>query len=625
VLHSGLVSLAGFWARNFSAMSRSIGFNISIVTCSILLLFSSPPCLAAQPLEERDMTKVQHGPWAGNGVEDERTSMLNLKNNLGPSEQTVSEEPCGVSAKPSGMPLNEAFTAEGGKLPVSPSHVIPDSQGLGAHTSAVVVAAVDEEELGPTKSELDVDDAFKAMLTTAVTTLNPAVQEESVSGPISETTTEGVEVEHRSAGLSANPISGAAVEEEESNSHPSAVPQPTLYPSSPSWETASDHPVIPSPQAHAVTSEVGMPRAHTGSPLKSLVVQASVAAKHPLVVTEASLHLEAGTGVRQGELPATAGTVTIHPMDTVPPDWDDTKLGDTSQGGSMSHEEVTEDLGATEQSHTPQGGVGEEEDATRVLPSPASLPPTPELAKETNCTVLVRGEELLAASTGSGDALHTANLTSVDTADLNSLENINAVTAEEGKSILPSDPEAAVVTDTQSDLSPTLESSWKGVTQEVTTVAQEADAALSVVTLVPGATQGTGAASLLQENSGEDTQMPTAPSATQMLVATGTSSMVNTPDVEDLTDVVLVTSEKAVPAPDGLSATQSEQTEEPSSRTVVLVTPSSMASSVRRTALPSVRKISTAVTYGLDRLESEGTTDPKAKREAVSCGVAHLP
>lgn len=93
----------------------------------------------------------------------------------------------------------------------------------------------------------------------------------------------------------------------------------------------------------------------------------------------------------------------------------------------------------------------------------------------------------------------------------------------------------------------------------------------------------------------------------------------------DLTDVVLVTSEKAVPAPDGLSATPSGQTEEPSSRTVVLVTPASMASSVRRTALPSVRKISTAVTYGLDRLESEGTTDPKAKKRVVSCRVTRLP
>lgn len=71
-----------------------------------------------------------------------------------------------------------------------------------------------------------------------------------------------------------------------------------------------------------------------------------------------------------------------------------------------------------------------------------------------------------------------------------------------------------------------------GVTQEVTAVAQEADAALSVVTLAPGATQGTGAASLPQENSGEDTQMTTAPGATQVPVATGTSSMANTPDVE---------------------------------------------------------------------------------------------
>ncbi|NWX81026.1 ARMD4 protein, partial [Alca torda] len=446
-------------------MSRSIGFNICVVTCSILLLSSSPPCLASQPLEDRDMTKVQYGPWVGNGVEDERTGMLNLKNNVGPSEQSVSEEPCGVSAKPSGTLLNEAFTVEGETLPVSPSRVSPGSQGLGAHTSAVAVAAIDEEELGPTKSELDEDDAFKAMLTTAVTTLNPAVQEESVGGPISETTTEGgVEVEHSSAVLSATPLSGTAVEEEEaeSSSHPSAAPQPTLYPSPPSWDTASDHPVIPTPQAHGVTSEVGTPRARTGSPLRSLAVRASVAAKRPLVVTEASPSLEGGTGVRGEELPATAGTVTSYPTDTVPPDWDDTKLGDVSQGVSMSQEEMTEDLGATEPSQTPKGGVEEEEDVTRVLPLPASPPPTPGLAEETNCTMPVQGEELPAASTVGGDALHTANLTGVDTADLNSLENISAVTAEEGKSIPPSQPEAAVVTDTWSDFSPTLESSWKG-------------------------------------------------------------------------------------------------------------------------------------------------------------------
>lgn len=70
-----------------------------------------------------------------------------------------------------------------------------------------------------------------------------------------------------------------------------------------------------------------------------------------------------------------------------------------------------------------------------------------------------------------------------------------------------------------------------GATQEVTTAAQEADAALSVVTLAPAAPQGTGASSLPQETSGEDTQMPTAPGATQMLTAAG-SSTAKPPDVE---------------------------------------------------------------------------------------------
>lgn len=93
----------------------------------------------------------------------------------------------------------------------------------------------------------------------------------------------------------------------------------------------------------------------------------------------------------------------------------------------------------------------------------------------------------------------------------------------------------------------------------------------------------------------------------------------------DFADVILVTSEKAASAPGGLSATQPGQTEEPSSRTVVLVTPASVASSIRRTALPAVRKISTAVTYGLDRLESEGTAVPQLKRQEASCGEARFP
>lgn len=434
-----------------------------MLTCSILLLSCSLPCLA-QPLEEEeDVTKVQHGPWAGNGLEDGRTAMVDLKNNVSPSEQTVSEEPCAVSAQPSGTPLDEAFTAEGEALPASPSRAVPSSQGLGGPPSAGALPAGHGEELAPTEPQLREDEALRAMLTTAVTTLSPPGQEES-GGPVGEATTEGgVAVEPSSAGPSANPLSGTAEEEEEaeSSSHLSAVPQPTLSPSSPSWEAASDLPAIPSPQAAGVTSGLGMLRARTGSPLKSLAPPTSVAAKPPLVATEAFLQPEAGPGVTQQELPSMAGTATIPPMDTVPPDWDDTKLGDITQGGSMSHEE----LGTTEPSQSSQEGVGEEEDATRAVPSPVSPPAAPELAKESNCTVPVQGEVLPTTSPGSSSsASHPGNLSEAGTADLGSLENISAVTAEEEKSVPPSQPEAAVVTDTLPELSPTLESSWKGKT-----------------------------------------------------------------------------------------------------------------------------------------------------------------
>ncbi|XP_021258771.1 uncharacterized protein C14orf37 homolog isoform X5 [Numida meleagris] len=610
---SCFLDLSALWTpvHTSSAMSRSVGFNICVVTCCILLLSSSPPCLASPLLEERDMTKTQYGSWAGNGVEDERTSMPNLINKLGPSEQTLSEEPSGVSAKPSGMPLNEVFTAERETQPVSPSRTFLGSQSLDVSTTMPGAVAAAEEELSPTNSELNESEEFKAMLTTAVTTLSPPVQEE----PISKATTEDCEVGQSSASLLANLPSVTAATEEiaESSSYPSAAPQPhseqvpTWQPSTPSLEGASDYLIIPSAQAPSESFEVGTPEVNTGSALRLLASQGATTVNHPLVTTEANLHLGADTGVGQGEQPTAVSTASSLPTDSVPLDWDDTKLGSTSQGGSVQHEEVGEDQVATKASVIPLGDMEEkEDDVTRVLPSPASAPPTPGLAKEINCTTpaAMHGEDMLVTSTASSDVSLTGDLPDVDTGSLNSLENVNMVTAEE-RSIPPSHPEAPVMTDITSDLSSTLESSLEGLTQEVTTIAQEAAAALTAVTLPPAPAQGTGAASLPQETSGEDTQVLSAPGATQMLTAAGTST-VKTPGVEDLTDMVLVTGEKAVPSPGGLLATQSGQTEEPSSKTMVPVTPASVTSSVRRTALPVVRKISTAVTYGLDRLESEG-------------------
>lgn len=86
-----------------------------------------------------------------------------------------------------------------------------------------------------------------------------------------------------------------------------------------------------------------------------------------------------------------------------------------------------------------------------------------------------------------------------------------------------------------------------------------------------------------------------------------------------LTDLVTVSDEEAVTALPESSETLAGmrmQVEELTSRTATLATPALMASSVRRTVVPSVRRISTAVTYGLDRLESEGTHALKASMQA---------
>ncbi|XP_037757115.1 armadillo-like helical domain-containing protein 4 isoform X2 [Chelonia mydas] len=649
-----MINSAHFCAHLSSDMSRSIGFHICMVTCSILLSSTSLQCLTFQK-PEKDTVQVQHTALAGNGLEDKRMRMQSLENNLGPSEQStsvaVSEEPSGLSSEPSGTSLNKIFTAEGETQHASLSdNLFIGRKSLDVYPPTVSMVVADESEFSPTgpSKESSENGLLKAMLTTALTTLNPDIEADVLSSTVFKTTVGGsTEAGHSFISDLDNHFFRMDATEEgkkaDGSSDLSARPQlnneelPTLHPRIPNLEVVSDYPTSPLLLAHQTAdSEPGTLGPNVGSPLQLTDARASVlTAKQTFVSTDASLHLETKTDSRQGSLGVAASAVTGAPaVSVLSDDWDDTKLGTINQVRGSKHEEKKQNNVVAEPPWA-TGGEDDEDDVKRGMPFTASAHATT-MKLEKNvysgpAQVSMQGEVMPTVSTGQTSVYLTRPLAEAEVTAVNTKENTEPVTMDDRKSVSLSWPEAVTMTDTKSNIFLTLGNSLKGVTQETMTASQETDATLPVMT--PAYSAGhetTSDASVTEEESKGATLIPTVSNVAQLSKksehsATTVSftathlSVAKTLDAEVvLTDLVTVSDEEAVTALPESSETLAGmrmQVEELTSRTATLATPALMASSVRRTVVPSVRRISTAVTYGLDRLESEEGEEEEDEEE----------
>ncbi|XP_024079614.2 armadillo-like helical domain-containing protein 4 isoform X1 [Terrapene carolina triunguis] len=649
-----MINSANFCAHLSSDMSRSIGFHICVVLCSILLSSTSLQCLTFQK-PEKVTVRVQQTALAGNGLEDKRMSMQSLENNVGPSEQStsvaVSEEPSGVSTEPSGTSLNKIFTAKGETQHTSLSdNLFIGSQSLDVYPPTVSMVVADESEFSPTGSskESSENGLLKAMLTTALTTLNPDIEADVLSSTVFKMTVGGsTEAGHSFiSDLDKHFFRMDAIEggkKADGSSDLSATPQlsneelPTLHPRTQNLEVVSDYPTSPLLLAHQTAdSEPGTLEPNVGSPLQLTDARASaLTAKQTFVSTDASLNLETKTDSRQGSLRVAASAVTGAPaVSVLSDDWDDTKLGTISQVRGSKHEEEKQNDVIAEPPWT-TGGEDDEDDVKRGMPFTASAyATTVKLEKNMDpgpAQVSMQGEVMPTVSAGQTSVYLTSPLAEADVTAINTKKNTEPVTMDDRKSVSLSLPETVTMTDTKSNSFLTLGNSLKGVTQETMTASQETDATLPVVTPACFAVhETTSEASVTEEESEGATLIPTVSSvaqlskksehsATTVAFAATHLSIAKTPDAEVvLTDLVTVSDEEAVTALPESSETLAGmrmQVEELTRRTATLATPALMASSVRRTVVPSVRRISTAVTYGLDRLESEEGEEEEDEEE----------
>uniref|UniRef100_A0A8C3T8M6 Armadillo like helical domain containing 4 n=1 Tax=Chelydra serpentina TaxID=8475 RepID=A0A8C3T8M6_CHESE len=615
-------------------MSRSIEFHICMVICSILLSSTNLQCLTFQK-PEKDTVRVQQTALAGNGLEDKRMSMQSLENNLGPSEQSTSvDTPDGSSetaTEPSGTSLNKIFTAKGETQHTSLSdNLFIGSKSLDVYPPTVSMVVADESEFSPTgpSKESSENGLLKAMLTTALTTLNPDIEADVLSSTGFKTTVGGSTEAGQSfiGDLDNHFFRMDAIEEgkkADGSSNLSATPQlsneelPTLHPRTPNLEVVSDYPTSPLLLAHQTAdSEPGTLGPNVGSPLQLTDASTSVlSAKQTFASTDASLNLETKPDSRQGSLRVAASPVTGAPaVSVLSDDWDDTKLGTISQVRGSKHEEKKQNDVVAEPPWT-TGGEDAEDDVKRGMPFTASAYATT-MKREKNvyhgpAQVSMQEEVMPTVSAGQTSVYLTRPLAEAEVTAVNTKKNTQPVTMDDSKSVSLSLPETVTMTDTTSNIFLTLGNSLKGVTQETMTASQETDASLPVMTPACFAVhETTSEASVTEEESKGAALIPTVSSVAQLLKksehsATAVSftathlSIAKTPDAEDEGAVTALPESSKTPA--GMRM----QVEELTRRTATLATPALMASSVRRTVVPSVRRVSTAVTYGLDRLESE--------------------
>uniref|UniRef100_K7G192 Uncharacterized protein n=1 Tax=Pelodiscus sinensis TaxID=13735 RepID=K7G192_PELSI len=534
----GIVKSARFRAHLSSNMSRSIGFHICMVICSILLYSTSLQCLSFQTLK-KDTGWVQQTALAGNGLEDKSMSMQSLENNLRPSEQTahvaVTEEPSGVSAEPSGTSLNKIFTAKGETQHTSLSdNLFIGSKSLDVYTPVESMVATDESELSPTgpNKELSENGLLKAMLTTALTTLNPDIEADVLSSTVIKTTVGGsTEAGHSFISdldnyfFRTDAIEGK--KKADDGSDLSATPQlsyeerPTLHPRAQNSEVVSDYPTSPVILAdQTADSEHGTPK---GGSLLQLTAADALTAEQTFVSTDASLNLEAETDSRQGSLRVEASAVTVAPaVSVLSDDWDDTKLGAISQVRGSKHEEIKQNYVGAEPPWTTGGD--EEDDVKRAMPFTASADAaTMKLEKNMfpePAQVPVQGEVMPTFSAVQTSVYFTSPLAEAEVAAIDTMKNTEPITMEDRKSVSLLLPETVTMMDTKSNvfLTPGNTLQVLSVPQEMMTASQETDATLPVMTPPCFAIQETTReTSVTEEERKGGTLIPTVSSVAQLL------------------------------------------------------------------------------------------------------------
>ncbi|XP_062974573.1 armadillo-like helical domain-containing protein 4 [Elgaria multicarinata webbii] len=611
-----------------SNMSRLTGFPACLAICLVLLSSGSLPCLAFRNTEGRYVGQLQQASPSGSSVEGiANASASNPESNFSSPAQAASESLDGAAVEPPGRSLNTATTVKATLQSIPGVHSLAGDQSLDVYTSAAPGVSESERRVGSSgpNKELDRNGPREAVLAAVVTAPDPSV----TGGVLSSTAREAPQGDRGTTGpLSTENWEGdvftAGYLDGGNGVGYSGTPQlPTQERvSSLPGMTASDHTASPFPPAgQSFDSEQGPngdgPLIWTGT---------GTSATLPLFPADAAFHLEVENSNDRGLLRGTPNTATSAAT-TLPQsdDWDDTKLDPAGQARAMWPAVENEHWTVTELS-LPVGGE-EEEDDVKKGPPPRLLPTAAKGSKDDqpwSGRAPVPGEDLTALS-ASPNPGHATNPPAQDEDPAgSSVENAGLAVTNHSQWF----PETATTTDvTKSGVFQTPRYPQRGITQRPATAFDEIGVVLPAVTQAEFTPQqATGQQRVMEEERKLATEIPTGSSVAQLLrksensVITasplaGSFSVVKTLDAEG--PVTALGKEGGPPMTDA-PATLAElrmRAEEILATTKATAAPPSLASPTRRTVVPAARRITTAATYELDRLESEEEEEGEEEEE----------
>ncbi|XP_032107073.1 armadillo-like helical domain-containing protein 4 isoform X2 [Sapajus apella] len=621
-----------------SIMSGPIVLHICLAFCSLLLFNIATQCLAFPKIERREVTHVH----AEKGQSD-KMNTDDLENSSVTSKQTpqlaVSEDPMMVSAGPLATSLSKAFSINKETQPGGAGLMQTEHPGVSTAAESAVPAG--EEVFGSSQPERISPESglSKSTLTIAITataSLTIGAKQELLTStnfqPIVEETTEAAKgflkyMDNHS--FTTESPEGVGLGHSPS-SYVNAKEMLTTNLRTEKSEADIDHRTTSFPDAESTAgTEPGNLPPDKEKPLQMTGDNTQAAAtRQPLTTSEYNLSVQPETDSLLGAAEVTVSASTAVPATSaLSGEWDDTKLESVSQIRTPKLRDNAETQVRMETSQIAQvshEGMEGGQSSTEATEVALGLP---EGETHTGTALLtVHGNERSPAFTDQSSFTPTSLMEDTKVSIVNLLQSTGDFTesTKEHDALFFSETTVSV-SEYELEADQLLGNTMKDIiTQEMTTAVQEPDATLSMVTQEQVATLELIRDSGKTEEEKEDfSPVPDVPGVTQLsrrwepLATTISTTVVPwffevTPTVEEQVDTVTGPNEEFTPVLGSPVTPPGIMVGEPS---VFPALPASETSSERRTVVPSIARVNTAASYGLDQLESEEGEDDEDEED----------
>ncbi|XP_034289329.1 armadillo-like helical domain-containing protein 4 isoform X1 [Pantherophis guttatus] len=594
-----IICSAHFHANFSLNMSSVRGYHTFLAFCLILLNFGSLQCLVLRQGDERHERQLHLASPAGNSLADTNASNPegNFSSSMNIASASASESLYGASVEPSKRSLNRATTVKTTLPTILHVHNPSEHSDTDAFASTgLKIAAESERKIslnGPNEKP-DKNGTQEALIATVVTIPDLLVEDDTLSS--AKETVEGGGGEGK---LDGDQFTLGSLEES-AHVDPSDNPQVVIpkviisFPATPTSSNLFKNPFLPT------SPPVDLTKGSDGNSFPTIWMGTDAATEPRSLPADASLNLEGEISENQGPLkgilsPTTMATAGLLLSD----EWDDTKLEPSSQAKAMHPLKINQPQIAQP--------TGQENDDVKKDPSPRLLATTAKGSKDNQNG---SGQIPMQVEESANTSLNLAHT-------IDPSEKVGSQSESPGENVDPTViirsrlfPETITTTDaTKSDVFQTLRHQLRGTATAFPGTATVPSPGLP--------TQKTTESQNVMEKEIElATQISTVSSTAQLLRILETVAPTGSPPSTHLPvkmvavkePVTLLENEEIISVT-YIPATVADL------RVPAEMTLPSLASSTRQTTVLAAHRITTASTYGLERLESEEEEEEEEEEE----------